>query len=153
MYLKKIFNVFHRFINFRKTESPDTIDVTKQSKAATAATKNKGRPGSRKEENLDGEKFILIEIWSGYENLYNTKHNDYQNRDKLQKCLQAIEKALNENGITADVRQISKNLDLKNYYGGQKRLVEHVESGNGADVVFVSGWKFYKHLEFLKDEF
>ena len=60
---------------------------------------------------------------------------------------------LKENGITATVKQIGKKLtDLKNYYGGQKRMIESSKSsGAGADEVYVSPWKFNKSLEFLSD--
>ena len=143
-------------MNFDSYENENEIQNEYIGYTATpATTKKKGRPGYQKEENrkwTDEETFILIEIWSGYENLYNTKDNDYHNRDKRQKCLLAIEKALSENNITANVKEITKKLtDLKNCYGGQKRLVEGVRSGDGADAVFVSKWKFYTRLEFLKD--
>ena len=51
--------------------------------------------------------------------------------------------------------QIGKKLtDLKNYYGGQKRMIENSKSsGAGANDVYVSPWKFYESLEFLSDAF
>ena len=47
-----------------------------------------------------------------------------------------------------------KLTDLKNYYGGQKQMIESSKSsGAGADEVCVSPWKFYESLEFLSDAF
>ena len=62
---------------------------------------------------------------------------------------------LKDNGMTATVKQIEKKItDRKNYYGGQKRVIESSKSsGAGADEVFVSPRKFYKSLEFLSDAF
>ena len=64
---------------------------------------------------------------------------------------------LKENGITATVKQIGKKLtDLKNYYGGQKLMIESSKSSQiGADEVYVSPWKFYemKFQNFLSDAF
>ena len=103
----------------------------------------------------DNEVFSLIEIWSEYENLYNTKHKNYFNRDTRHKSLSSVERNLKEHGIIATVKQIGKKLtDLKNYYGGQRRLVETSKSsGAGTDEVYVSPWKFYERLEFLSDAF
>ena len=55
-----------------------------------------------------------------------------------------MENMLKDNGISATVKQIGKKLtDLKNYYGGQKRMIESSKpSGTGADEVYVSPWKF-----------
>ena len=66
-----------------------------------------------------------------------------------------MDNMLKDNRITATVKQIGKKLtDLKNYYGGQKRMIESSKpSGTGADEVYVSPWKFYESLEFLSDAF
>ena len=98
---------------------------------------------------------VLIEAWAERENLYNTEYKSYINRDIRQKSLTSMENTLKDNGITATVKQIGKKLtDLKNYYGGQKRMIESSKSsGAGADEVYVSPWKFYESLEFLSDAF
>ena len=51
-----------------------------------------------------------------------------------------MENTLKDNGITATVKEIGKKFtDLKNYYGGQKRMIESSKSsGAGADEVYVS---------------
>ena len=98
--------------------------------------------------------FDVIEIWRRYKNLYDTKNHDYHNKDKRQKSLLAIERYLNENGITANMKHISKKLKyLKSFFGKEKqRLMEACGSGNAVgDVIGVSNWKFYNHLEFLKN--
>lgn len=64
----------------------------------------------------------------------------YFNRDMRQKSLEAIQRSLKDSGITASTQQVAKKLtDLKNYYGGQRRMVEGSKtSGAGSDDVFVS---------------
>ena len=56
------------------------------------------------------------------------------------KTLTSMENTLKDNGITATVKQIGKKLaDLKNYYGGQKRMIESSKSsGAGGNEVYVS---------------
>lgn len=119
----------------------------------------RGRPAKAKNEDTrpwtDREIEILIEFWSQHENLYNTKHKSYFNRDLRQKSLTVIETSLKNHEIQASIKQISKKLtDLKNYYGGQRRMIENSKSsGAGADDVYLSPWKFYESLEFLNDAF
>ena len=69
--------------------------------------------------------------------------------------MESTESVLKENEITASIKQISKKLtDLKNYYGGQRRLTESsTSSGAGTDEVYVSQWEFYENLQFLNDAF
>ena len=98
---------------------------------------------------------MLIELWENHENLYNTKLKSYFNRDLRQKSLESIESVLKENEITASIKQISKKLThLKNYHGGQRRLIESSKSSRaGTDEVYVSYWKIYENLKFLNDAF
>ena len=123
------------------------------------AKKKAGRPAKPKNEATrswtDDEINVLVEAWAEHENLYNTKHKSYFNRDIWQDSLTSIENTLKDNGITATVKQIGKKLtDVKNYYGGPKRMIKSSKSsGAGADEVYVSPWKFYKSLEFLSDAF
>ena len=66
-----------------------------------------------------------------------------------------MDNKLKDNGMTATVKQIGKNLtDLKDFYGGRKWMIESSKySGAGADEVYVSSWKFYESLEFLSNAF
>ena len=124
---------------------------------ASDAKKKAGRPAKPKNEATrswtDDEISVLIEAYAEHENLYKTNHKRYFNRDISQKSLTSMGSTLKENGITATVKQIGKKLtDLKNYYGGQKRMIESSKSsGAGADEVYVSPWKFYQSIEFLSD--
>ena len=126
---------------------------------ASDAKKKAGRPAKPKNEATcswtDDEINVLIEAWAEHKNLYNTKHKGCFNRDIQQKLLILMENRLKDNGITATVKQIEKKLtDLKNYYGGQKRMIESSKSsGAGADEVYLSFWKFYESLQFLSDAF
>ena len=126
---------------------------------ASDAKKKAGRPAKPKNEAThswtDGEINVLVEAWTEHKNVCNTKHKSYFNRDIRQKLLSSMDNMLKDNGITATVKQIGEKLtDLKNYYGGQKRMIESSKpSGTGADEVYVSPWKFYESLEFLSDAF
>ena len=62
---------------------------------------------------------------------------------------------LKDNGITATVKQTGTEFtDLKNYYGGQKRMIQSSKSsGAGADEVYVIPGKFYESLQFLTHAF
>ena len=117
---------------------------------ASDAKKKAGRPAKTKNETTrswTGDEInVLIEAWPEHENLCNTKHKSYFNRDIRQKSLTSMENILKGNGMTATVKQIGKKLtDLKNYYGGQKRMIESSKSsGAGADEVYVSPWEFYE---------
>lgn len=128
-----------------------------QSNPAKPATKKRGRPKKTEDSRdwNDDETLALIEVWQQQENLYNTKHKLYFNRDVRQKSLAVVETKLKECGIIASTKHIAKKLtDLKNYYGAQKRLTTASKSsGVGTDEVFVSPWKFYDHLNFLSDSF
>ena len=128
---------------------------------ASDAKKKAGRPAKPKNEATrswtDDEISVLIEACAEHENLYKTNHKRYFNRDISQKSLTSMGNTLKENGITATVKQIGKKLtDLKNYYGGQKLMIESSKSSQtGADEVYVSPWKFYemKFQNFLNDAF
>lgn len=127
-------------------------------KRKVQSTRKRGRPASKNEGTrdwTDEETNFLIDLWAQHENLFNTKHRMYFNRDARQKSLTAIEETLNSNEIAATAKQIIKKLtDLKNYYGAQKRMTESSKtSGAGTDEVFSSSWKFYDSLHFLSDAF
>lgn len=120
--------------------------------------KKRGRPSAKNDAARvweDNETTFLIEMWAQNENLYNTKHRNYFNRDIRQKTLTLLEQNLNEHGISASSKQIAKKLtDLKNYYGAQRRMIESSKaSGAGASDVYVSPWKFFDQLHFLNDAF
>ncbi|XP_066926907.1 uncharacterized protein [Clytia hemisphaerica] len=120
--------------------------------------KKAGRPSKSSEASrdwLNEEVFTLIDIWSSFENLYNTKHKNYFNKDIRLKAMLSVENKLKERNIIANGKQIAKKLtDLKNYYGGQKRLVEDsVSNGMETGEIYVPTWKFFNALQFLKDSF
>ena len=75
---------------------------------ASDAKKTAGCPAKPKSEATrswtDDEINILIEAWAEHENLYNTKHKSYFDRDIQQKLLTSMDKKLKDNGITATVR-------------------------------------------------
>lgn len=127
-------------------------------KRKAQSTRKRGRPATKNEAArvwTDEETSLLIDLWAQHENLFNTKHRMYFNRDARQKSIAAIEETLNSNNVAATAKQIAKKLtDLKNYFGAQKRMTESSKtSGAGTDEVFCSSWKFYDSLYFLNDAF
>ena len=120
------------------------------------AKKKAGRPAKPKNEVThswtDDEIKLLMEALAKPENLYNTKRKSYFNRDIRQKLLNSMANTLKDNNITATLKQIGKNLtDLKNYYRGQKRIIESSKSNGAAtDEVHVSPWKFRKFRHFKR---
>ena len=144
------------------TQPPHQLSPAVVTKTKPTVQKNdkkkRGRPSTKKDYRQwkDEETEVLIEIWAGYDNLYNTKLETFHNREMRQKSLEEIEKELKDSkNIVADPKQIGKKLsDLKNYYGAQRRLVESSKSsGAGTDQVYVSNWKFFDQLNFLNDSF
>ena len=57
-------------------------------------TKKLGRPKKTTDNKTwaDDETTTLIDVWAQYENLYNTKHKSYFNRDVRQKTLETQRK-------------------------------------------------------------
>ncbi|XP_057293219.1 uncharacterized protein LOC130621877 [Hydractinia symbiolongicarpus] len=95
---------------------------------------------------------LLIELWATKEILFNLKHPFYNNKEERIKALEAIQDELVANGLMFSTRQINEKLiSLRIYYGGQRRLIENSKK-NSSESVFVSKWKFYKHLNFLADQ-
>ena len=119
--------------------------------------RKRGRPKKAKDMKdwEDNEIEFLVELWSQYENLFNTKHKNYFNRDIRQKSLENIKLKLEEQNITATEKQISEKLtNLKNYYGGQKRLIDSRKANStGFRQVYRSNWKFFSSLTFLQNAF
>ena len=103
----------------------------------------------------DNEIKVLIELWSQYANLFNTKHKNYFNRDARQKSLKNIKLKLKEQNIIATEKQMSEKLiNLKNYYGGQKRLIDSRKANStGLRQVYQSNLNFFGSLTFLQNVF
>ncbi|XP_057310832.1 uncharacterized protein LOC130648761 [Hydractinia symbiolongicarpus] len=76
--------------------------------------KKRGRPKKSDDHKSweDDEIAVLIEIWSQFENPYNTKHKKYFNREERQKSMEAIEKALNDQSITSTTKQVNRSEEL-----------------------------------------
>ena len=103
----------------------------------------------------DNEIKVLIELWSQYANLFNTKHKNYFNRDARQKSLKNIKSKLKEQNTIATEKQIPvKLINLKNYYGGQKRRIDSRKANSaGFRQVYQSNLKFFSSLSFLQNAF
>ena len=103
----------------------------------------------------DNEIKVLIELWSQYASLFNTKHKNYFNRDARQKYLKNTKLKLKEKNIIATENQISEKLiNFKNYYGGQKRLIDSRKANStGFPQIYQSNLKFFSSLTFLQNAF
>ena len=80
------------------------------------AAKKRGRPGRKdNKECQDDEIFVLINIWSTKEELFNCRDEKYQNRDSRAKAMDAIRNALVTEGFEVDNKQIQdKMTNLRN---------------------------------------
>ena len=102
----------------------------------------------------DKEVEALIELWGNKEVLFNVQHSLYFNKNERRKALQHIQNDLSDQGINYEVQEIyDKMSKLRTYYGSQLRLTTttQTKSGSGTEEVFVSKWKFFNSLIFLKD--
>ena len=83
------------------------------------------------------------------------RDDKYQNRDNRTKAIDSIRNTLVTEGIEVDNKQIQdKMTNLRNYFAAELRKSEaSKKSGAGNGSVYKSTWKFFPHLEFLRDNF
>ena len=118
------------------------------------SSKKRGRPVKRGDKEWqDEEVYDLIDLWSKHECLYNSKHPLYLNKTFRCKALDRIVETLKEDGIETNTKQVQEKLTkLRNYYGAEKRKEENSKvTGSGTDSLYISSWKFYSSLHFLRD--
>ncbi len=107
-------------------------------------------------ERKDEEIFMLIELWSSKEELYNVKNPRYQNRDHRNRALESILTSLQNDGVAVtSMKQIQDKINnLRNYYAAERRKTESSQrSGAGTDNLYKSSRKFFAQLQFLQDGF
>ena len=132
---------------------PEELTETPKGKQVA---KKRGRPGRKdNKEWQDEEIFMLINIWSTKEDLFNCRDDKYQNRDNRTKAIDSIRNILVTEGIEVDNKQIQdKMTNLRNYFAAELRKIEaSKKSGAGSGSVYKSTWKFFPHVEFLRDNF
>lgn len=107
----------------------------------------------KKAEWNDQEVQSLILLWSRFEVLFNAKHPLYYNKEEKGKALNKIKEGLELNGWIFSTKDIAdKIVDLRNFYGAQRRIVEACKKGGaGANETYESNWKFFNQLNFLND--
>uniref|UniRef100_A0A7M5U9C9 MADF domain-containing protein n=1 Tax=Clytia hemisphaerica TaxID=252671 RepID=A0A7M5U9C9_9CNID len=125
-------------------------------KKESVQAKKPGRPpsllkGDVNREWVDHETTHLIKLWAGYENLYNSCHVHFFNRNIRANTLDTISRELQKVGITATSKQISKKFaDLKTYYQFQVRKLEKEKEENSkTENEIESPWRFFEQLHFL----
>ncbi|XP_066924631.1 uncharacterized protein [Clytia hemisphaerica] len=144
--------------NLIPTPTIDARTISAKAKVKAPA-KRRGRPPKNPADVRDWsdeEVMVLINLWQTHESLYNTSHELYYNRDIRQITIDSVTAKLGENGITATSKQVNKKLtDLRTYYGAQRRMVEGSKdgTGKGTATLYVSPWKFFDSLHFLRDSF
>ena len=92
-------------------------------------------------------------LWSRFEVLFNAKHPLYYNKEEKGKALNKIKEGLELNEWIFSTKDTAhKIVDLRNYYGAQRRIVEACKKGGaGANEIYESKWKFFNQLNFLND--
>ena len=85
--------------------------------------KKRGRPiKSEDKEWQDEEIDVLIELWSKYECLFNSKHQLYMSKNARAKAIDKIIETLKKVNIEATTIQVQEKLSkLRNYYGAERR--------------------------------
>lgn len=149
---------FCRLPNSKQSlEEPSAVPkVLTETPKGKPAAKKRGRPGKKdNKEWQDEEIFMLINIWSTKEELFNCRDERYQNRDNRSKAIDSIKDTLATSGFEVDNKQIQEKLtNLRNYFAAELRKIEaSKKSGAGSGSIYKSTWKFFPHLEFLQDNF
>ena len=118
-----------------------------------ALGKKRGRPLKEGDKDWqDDEIHVLIELGAKDECLFNSKHPQYLNKNSRAKAIQGLKE---ENFDEINAKQIQEKLTkLRNYYGAERRKEENPKvNGSEADSLYVSSWRFYESLHFLKGTF
>ena len=75
------------------------------------SSKKRRRPSKRdSKEWYDDEIFMLIDMWSTKEDLFNCRDEKYQNRDNRSKTMNWIGDGLITAGIEVDIREIQEKI-------------------------------------------
>ena len=76
----------------------------------------------------------MIDLWEPREPLWNTKDNEYSNKNTRRNLIREITTAFKEPGIAIDEEEVTHKLSsLRKYYGGQRRMSELKMTGEGAE--------------------
>ena len=103
--------------------NPEELTETPKGKQVA---KKRGRPGRKdNKEWQDEEIFMLINIWSTKEDLFNCRDDKYQNICNRTKAIVSIRNILVTEGIEVDNKQIQdKMTNLRNYFAAELRKME-----------------------------
>ena len=120
------------------------------------SSKKRRRPSKRdSKEWYDDEIFMLIDMWSTKEDLFNCRDEKYQNSDNRSKTMNWIGDGLITAEIEVDIREIQEKMaNLRYYFAEELRKIEASKrSGAGTASVYKPSLKFFTHLGFLQDNF
>ena len=98
----------------------------------------------------DGSTELLIDLWQSKPILFDVKHPEYHKRDKKEKAISEIRKCMEDSGFNVDANDITFT-SLRSYFSQERAKVTASKSGDGADAVIESRWKFFSRLMFLSD--
>ena len=95
----------------------------------------------------------MIDFWSKYECLYNTKSPDYSKRDKRDIALNKLVKEFQDFDKPPTSSQVQQKITrLRCYYSAENSKIERSKtSGGDTDSVYVPVWKFFESLQFLRN--
>ena len=113
----------------------------------------RGRPKRVNKFNWsDGSTELLIDLWQSKPILFDAKHPEYHKRGKKEKTISEIRKCMEYSGFNVDANDItSKFTSLRSYFSQERAKVTASKSGDGADAVIESRWKFFRRVMFLSD--
>ena len=120
-----------------------------------ALAKKRDRPLKEGDKDWQDEEIhVLIELWAKHECLFNLRHPQNLNKNSRAKAIDKIKQGLKEKNFDEiNAKQAQEKLTkLRNYYGAERHKEENSKvSGSETDSLYVSSWRFYESLHFLKD--
>jgi len=108
----------------------------------------KGRKGSRFEKQWSPDEIdLLINLWSEKGLLYDSKHEDYADKNKKLAAMEEIANAIS----TSSDNVLKKMNSLRTYYNKvrQSFVASQQKYGSQSEIVSTPNWPYYEPLSFL----
>ncbi len=130
----------------------DEYNNDEYNSSTSASTRKRGRPNKKNNRHWAHEETsLLIQLWTERESLYNRSHLQYFDKVQRAKSIEEIGEGLIEAGYEVTKEEVMEKMTkLRDYFGIERRkLAASKKSGNTE--LYVSRWKFYSAMSFLKD--
>ena len=111
--------------------------------------KKHGRPLKKGDKEWQDDE-VLIELWAKHECLHNSKHLLYMNKTLRAKAMDGIIEVLKEENVETNDKEVQDKLTKLRVQSDAREEGSKV-SRSGTDSLYISSWRFYASLHFLKD--